>query len=372
MFYVSFLMEKKNIYDIIYYNIGDNMKKIGRVILVVIFIFVLVGILFVFLNNGEDNVIGFFSQEQKEKENNDNKNGFYFFTDKLDKVYKLTNSCTISANKFIFVVVNKNYYLYKSNCLGVTQLKNGKTNDLKIYYDSLKEYYYLEYEGNKYIKDSKIATIIPTNNFVNDNNIIYIDNYKKLIEELKVNDINKINSKIAGLSSINFEYVKSDGYYQIRLITSITNGFGSQEGEYIYSTLDFNDLPDFSLLNSSIVIIENNKLNGLKTNNVKIFSKNKGLVYNLADVFPIKVNNVELKPDTQYIYVGYDNRSKNYVMFVSDNNKYCVEGSKEKNVAFYEFKLEVDYNNFLFKTPSFVRTWYQNDGCSRVKEIMEG
>ena len=59
-------------------------------------------------------------------------------------------------------------------------------------------------------------------------------------------------------------------------------------------------------------------------------------------------------------------------MLVSTNSNFCKEDSKENNIAFYEFKLEIDYTNYLFKTPTFVRAWYEKDGCSRVNELMEG
>ena len=59
-------------------------------------------------------------------------------------------------------------------------------------------------------------------------------------------------------------------------------------------------------------------------------------------------------------------------MLVSTNSNFCVEESESNNVAFYEFRLDIDYSNYLFKTPTFVRTWYEKDGCSRVEELMEG
>ena len=352
---------------------GDSMKKIGKVLVIIVLLLLVIGAVVVYFNKDKNNVIGEIFQTIEEKDSKDNKNGFYLFTDTLDKTYKLSNSCTLSSNKYIIAVVNEDYYLYKSNCLGVLQLKSGKSSELKIYYDSLKEYYYMQYEGNKYVKNSKIATIMPSNNFIDGNHTIYIESYKKIIEELMINEKFDINTKVSGFSNVNFEYIVDGNLHIVKLSTP-----GEVEEvenvilEYSFIAENFNELPDFYILNSNIVISEQSKLNGQTTRNLKIFSKKTGLVYDLFDVFPIRVNGIELKPDTHYIYSAFDKKSKSYAMLVSSNSNFCVEDSKESNVAFYEFKLEIDYTNYLFKTPTFVRTWYEKDGCSRVKELMEG
>ena len=357
---------------------GDSMKKIGKVLIIVVLLLLVCGGIVIYLNKDKNNVIGEIFQTIEEKENNDNKNGFYLYTDKLDKTYKLSNSCTLSSIKYVIAVVNDDYYLYKSNCLGVIQLKSGKSSELKIYYDSLKEYYYMRYDGNKYIKNKKIATIVPSNNFIDGNHTIYIDNYKKLIEELMINEYFNINTNVSGFSSIDFDYSFEDNIHQVELSTSGELDFNEDQEasnvqlDYVFSSNNIDDLPDFFILNSSIVISEKNKLNGQPTRNLKIFSKKSGIEYNLASVFPIKVNGVELRPDTHYIYSVYDRTSKAYAMLVSTNSNFCKEDSKESNIAFYEFKLEIDYTNYLFKTPTFVRAWYEKDGCSRVNELMEG
>lgn len=355
---------------------GDSMKKIGKVLVIVVLLLLVCGGLVVYLNKDKNNVIGEIFQTIEEKENNDNKNGFYLYTDKLDKTYKLSNSCTLSSNKYIIAVVNEDYYLYKSNCLGVIQLKSGKSSELKIYYDSIKEYYYMQYDGNKYIKNKKMATIVPSNNFIEGNHGVYIDNYKKLIEELMVDDAFSVDTLAAGLSGVLFEYKQDDGSYYVRIATGGDLKDGEEASqfqlEYANYAESLDDLPDFYLLNSNIVISEKSKLNGQTTRNLMIFSGKRGIQYNLADVFPIRVNGVELKPDTHYIYSVYDKASKAYVMLVSTNSNFCKEDSKENNIAFYEFKLEIDYTNYLFKTPTFVRAWYEKDGCSRVNELMEG
>lgn len=352
---------------------GDSMKKIGKVLIVVVLLLLIGGGVYLYLNRDKKNVFNEIFDVIEEKENNDNKNGFYLFTDKLDKSYKLSNSCTLSSNKYLLVVINDEYYYYKNNCLGVLQLKNGKTKDLKIYYDSLKEYYYIEYEGNKYIKSSEIAAIVPANNFIDGNHTIYVENYKKLIEEIMIDETFDIYSNVSGFSNVYFRYENKDNNYFVKLNTSgEVEDSNNYVLEYFFGANNFDDLPDFYILNSKIVISEKSKLNGQTTRNLKIFSKEKGIEYNLADVFPIKVNGVELRPDTHYIYSIYDKKSKNYAMLVSTNSNFCVEDSKENKVAFYEFKLEIDYSNYLFKTPNFVRTWYEKDGCSRVKELMEG
>ena len=55
--------------------------------------------------------------------------------------------------------------------------------------------------------------------------------------------------------------------------------------------------------------------------------------YTLKDVFPIKVNDVELNYTTHNVFVAYDASTKSYTLLVSPNKSFCVAESKENKIV---------------------------------------
>lgn len=350
-------------------------KKRKGIIIFILLILVIAGVCgYFYLYKDGDNVINnIFENFSNDEKDDDNRNGFYIYEDILDKPVKVSSSCTITSYKYYISVVNKKWFLYKDTCLGVFQLKSGKTEDLKINYDSESKVYSLKYDGNLYVKNENLRSVIPKATFEKSEQKIQLEGYKILINETMYNgNYYKFERSIVSAYGyvVNIEY--KDGMYNLYISSRVSLGADTNDvKKYHYKAAKVEDLPYLSLFNGKIVIIEKYNINNRTNYDLKLFTFQEAEVYSLKDVFPITLNGIELKPETHYIYVTYDMEKKNYVLLVSENKDYCVKDSKESKVAYYEFRIDIDYSDFTFKTPTFVRTWYEKDGCSHYNGLKE-
>lgn len=352
------------------------MKKRRKgVIVFVLLILIAAGVgIYFYLNKDKDNVLGdivdVFTKDEKDI---DNRNGFYIYEEKLDKSVKVSSSCTIVSYKYYLSVVNKKWFLYKDTCLGVYQLETGKTEDLKINYDSESKEYSLKYDGNLYVKNDNLRSVVPVATFENtDSHKIQLDGYKMVVKETMTDSYHyRIERPIVGAYGYIMVIEYKNGAYEVEISSIVTVEETNDVEKYIYRASNIDDLPDFSLMNGKIVIIEKYNINNRTNYDLKLFTYQEAQVYSLKEVFPITLNGISLSPETHNIFVSYDNVKKSYVMLVSENKDFCVKDSKENKVAYYEFRIDVDYNDYTFKTPTFVRTWYERDGCSHFNGLKE-
>ena len=350
-------------------------KKRKRVIIFILLILIALGVgVYFYLNKDEenvfDNIIETFTKDEKE---DDNRNGFYIYEEKLDKTVKVTSSCTITSYKYYLSVVNKKWFLYKSTCLGTYQLESGKTEDLKINYDSESKEYSLKYDGNLYVKNDNLRSVVPETTFVNnEGQKLQLEGYKLVLEETMFEgNYYDLKRRVVGGSGFFMEASYKNGEYSIGILSGVHIGVGDEMEKYSYSSANIEDLPYLSLMNNKLVAIEKYDINNRTNYDLILFSYDKAHEYSLKDVFPIMLNGEELKPETHYIYITYDVEKKSYVLLISENKDYCVKDSKENKVAYYEFRIDIDYNDYTFKTPTFVRTWYERDGCSHYNGLKE-
>ena len=352
---------------------GDSMKKKGKGLIIVLVLLIIAGAfaVYIFLNP-EDNIIENIFTGNDTVKKIDNQNGIYLYEEKYKSPVKVTSSCTVTSIKYYISVINDIWYLYKDTCMGTFQLKNGNTDELKIFYDSEKEEYSLEYESNTYIKNENIRSVIPADTFKDGMHGIYLDGYKTLISETMYDgNFYDFRRSIVGIGSMMFYFSRTNNMYNIKIDSGYFNQETNSSDVYLYSSSKLEDLPDFSILNKKLVIIDKYSLNGRTNRDLKLFSYSKGMEYTLKDVFPIKVNDVELNYTTHNVFVAYDASTKSYTLLVSPNKNFCVAESKENKIAYYEFRIELDYINYSFKTPSFIRAWYEKEGCDHVNGLME-
>ena len=350
-------------------------KRRKRIIIFILLLLIAAGVgVYFYLNKDEENVFGnIIDTFTKDEKDDDNRNGFYIYEDKLDKSVKVSSSCTITSYKYYLSVVNKKWFLYKSTCLGTFQLKSGKTEDLKINYDSENKEYSLKYDGNLYVKNDNLRSVVPENTFVNnEGQKLQLEGYKLVLEETMFEgNYYELERLIVGVYGFVVEINYSGGMYNIEILSRVPIGTGSEVEKYTYKAAKIEDLPDLAIMNSKLVAIEKYDINNRTNYDLVLFSYDKAHEYSLREVFPIILNGEELKPETHYIYVDYDVEKKSYVLLVSENKDYCVKDSKENKVAYYEFRIDIDYNDYTFKTPTFVRTWYERDGCSHYNGLKE-
>ena len=223
------------------------------------------------------------------------------------------------------------------------------------------------------VKNDNLRSIVPETTFEsNEGQKLQLDGYKYVIKETMINEhYYEIARNIVGVYGYVVTITYEGGNYVLEIISRVKEDDSNDVKTYTYKAADVDDLPDLSIMNSKIVVIEKYDLNNRTNYDLKLFSYEEALVYSLKEVFPIILNGIALSPETHYVYVTYDTTKKSYVMLVSENKDYCVKDSKENKVAYYEFRIDIDYNDYTFKTPTFVRTWYERDGCSHYNGLRE-
>lgn len=348
------------------------MRRRKGIIVFILLVLIAIGVgLVIYFNRGKDNFIGnIFNDNSKDNVITDNKNGFYIYEVKLDKVIKPSYSCTITSYKYYVVVINNKWYSYKETCLGTYQLDTGNIKDLVINYDNETKRYSLEYDGNTYEKSDNVVSINPKKSFEDDGQKINLEGYKTIFEYIMFEDkdYNFVDRQIVGVNRFSMSMSLVGGVYKI----SILSDFSVEEDKklaYEYSSKNIEDFPEFSIMNGNLVIIDKVETENKLNYDLKVLSYKNGFEYSLDKVFPIILNGEELSPSTHNIFVSYDYAKKKYVLLVSDNKNFCVDDSDSDEVAYYEFNIGINYLDYTFETPTFVKTWYQRDGCNHFNGL---
>lgn len=346
-------------------------KIVKIIIFIIIFLALIVGgiIAFYYIRGDENpfqNIIDNFTKP--EEKINDTKNGVYVYKEDLNGSKFIYSGCSLNSIDYYVLVVNDNYYSFKSSCMGTYPIEEGKTEKLDIKENENNTSYVLTYLDHEYTKNDRINTIETNNTIATKLKNIDLANYELILNETEFEgNYYDILAKINGISSnLSFRFnVLEDKTYKL----SIHNGFSSNdEAIYEYSFKDYNNLPIFYPYGKNIVVIER----GVNSNKLAYKIKSigvDGINYDLDKMLPIKVDNVTLD-DNKSIYVTYDSSTRNFRMLIGNNDKMCVENSSSTNIAYYEFKIVYNSSTGSFSVPEFVKYGRENEGCSYVDRIM--
>ena len=344
------------------------MKKIKIKInpfVVLIAIFLVVSF---FLLRAESNPIYRFihsAQEQLEEETKKEftKNGFYLFRENTPKSLTFFGGCTVNYFDNYVVVINDEYHVYRSSCVGTFYIKKGKTEDLK--FDEEKgNKFYVTLDKKKYYKNESINYVKTENKFAAMNGISP-NFYKDLFSEITVND-SKVN--IRGLtfnvsaSGMMFDfYYNEDKTYTFKI-------FNENNTLYTKNVSKIENLPDLKAFGTSLVLVDALETATIYRYGLTVLSNN-GISYNIQEKFPIKVNDTLLTKDSNII-IKYNSDENNYVMLVGNDKKMCYEESDSNDAAYYVFNINYNYLNKGFDKPEFIKIVYKNDGCKYFNEVM--
>ncbi len=285
-------------------------------------------------------------------------NGIYVYRDYLKKTYNIINKCSVSSNDKIIVVYGDKYRMYSGNCLLMKYL-GVFDNNLSFKLDGNKKYY-IEFDGDKYIKDDEMESV-KEGNFVvtnlNSVNFAYLGFIIKNTE--KAGEYYQFSTAVKGFPfPVNFN--ASLDTFMDQLIIEI-GGSGDRYSKFLNSTDDF---PNIMLYKGNMVIIEKNNNAGGNFGNLYVYN-NDGKKYSFNDNLPIIVNDVAIN-STWYSIFRYDaTADKFYVLFSKDSNM-CNEGKKS---SYYEFSLDYDYKSIGFNKPNLASVGSTGKGaCSYVQK----
>lgn len=303
-----------------------------------------------------------------DKEVTDNYNGIYSYKESLNGTKSIFRGCSVTSINYYLLIVNEDFYYYKSSCMGTYNLGKGKVENLDIKLKDDKKNYVINYNDQEFEKDITVNYLEVNNSIANSLDKIDLDSYELILKETEFEgNYYKISSAIEGISSkmtFNFE-VLDDGSYQM----SITNENEDKENTlYKYNFNSYNNLPVFQPFGKSLIAIERQNKDHKYNYKFKAIGT-KGIFYDLDKMFPIKVNN-EVLDTNNSIYISYDRSKRYFRLFVGYDDKMCVENSESNKPVYYEFKITYDYKTDNFSTPEYVKTGYENEGCSYVNSYI--
>ena len=345
-----------------------GLKSLFSILIILIIICTIAFGIFIFIKKDTNGIVSnLFNQKEEPKEEvKDNKNGVYLYEEKIPSAYAITASCTVNSVKNYILVINKEYKIYRSTCMGTYLKKQGNTNDLEIKYNDEKKLYQISYDNNTYNKDNTVTTIKPNNNIETALKRVNLESYAFILKETQfTGNYYEISSAISG----------TNGKFTLNIKPNLLGGFyieilGSQRQViYSYNASNLDNLPQLRPLSDKIIILEKNHVNGLNNYSLKAIT-DKQIIYNLDNMLPITINNTTLNKNNS-IYIKYDSINKKYKMLVGYDNKYCKENSTGNNVTYYEFEIVYDYSTSNLSKPEFKNIGYEKDGCTVVEKIME-
>ena len=352
--------------------IGDGMKKGKKTFIIILLIIIIAAVaLFIYFNKDNKLLNSIFNKKETVTEENiinDNYNGVYKYSESLNQTYNIFPGCVLSSVDQYIVVVNSEYYVYDSSCMGTFFQESGNIEDLNIKADYDRKKYFIEYNNRKYISDTSSLKFENANYALNKIRVNFnFNSFNVLMQNTQKPGANySINTTINNLiNEIRF-YVDPviDGYFDIAL--------KNKAGVVLYrkNGASLERLPKFSTYtNSSVIVLEKDYISNKYSNRLIIVS-NDGIIYNSDYLLPISIQNVELNTNNS-IFIKYDNKMSKYRFLIVYDDKFCRLEDDSEEIVNYEFTISYDHANKTFTQLEFVNIGLAKDGCDRVNEILE-
>ena len=328
------------------------------VLTVVVFIWNLIA-------NREHGITDFLANMTPEKRIQDSYNGVYTYEEDLGYKISAFTGCSLESVNNYILIINEDYYVFRSSCMGTYLKGKGETDDLNIV--ETNKSYMVKYEGNQYIRDFQTVSIVPNNRISKqDSSSLDLNSLSGIIKETMFEgNYYKIKREVAGISTTiiaNLEHIDGNNY---RL-------FFKAEGKEIYSynVTNPDKMPLYYGFGSNLVMLERESSAGKYSYQFKVLTA-AGVTYNLVNTLPIKIDNVSLDYEHNSIFIVYDTSTRKFKMFVGFDKKFCVTNGDSSKIAFYEFEINYNYSSNTFEKPSFVKIWYENENCSYVEQYLK-
>lgn len=346
-----------------------NREKVkSNIIFILIILFLVITALMIkFEFNPISQLLG---KDDNEIVSNDgvvNYNGVYKYRETLDNVYKLFDGCTLNYYDFYFVVLNDNYYRYKSSCIGTFLLDSGKTSELK-FSETVEKNKVIKFDKKQYVKTDLVNSVIEGNYFKTKKNkidSINANNYHILMKQVQLPG-KEFSIQGAEIVATNISY-----YFDFEYLDNNQIEVKISEDEFSYSYLakDLNELPLFLGVGNNLSVIEPTMINNRYAFNFKSIA-NDSIVYDLSTKFPINVDGVSLTTNNS-IYIKYSSSDNAFIMLIGAGEKICDKNNNSTDVSYYVFHIK--YNHLLktFDNPEFIKKVYKNEGCKYVDDLME-
>ncbi len=338
----------------------------------ILFIILVVAFFLYYFITGKENPFSRLIEGEDEQEINDNYNGFYSYYDDLNGSKYIYSGCSISRIANYILVINDEYYLYRSSCMGTYEKGSGKTEDLDIRTDEEQNTYYIYYNDVIYDKDPSVR-YVSLNNNISKITAVDLSTYQLFMKETQFEgnyyDLERLNI-VNNSSDVRLSINRNEG------TNSFDFSFEDNKGKMLYSKNinDYAYLMDMYSYGNSIAIVEKNvneKYVNRYANSFLVLTKN-GIVYKLNEMFPIIIDGVTLNMDNS-IFIKFDSSKRYFRMLVGYDDKMCVddyEESEKDDIMYYEFSIEYNYSISNFNEPKFQKIGRKSEGCRYVNSII--
>jgi len=313
-----------------------------------------------------------FNRTTKNTGTKDFYNGVYSFVETIDKSYNCFSGCTVTQINRYILVIDEEYSVYRSSCLGTFLVDSGSTTDLILNFNYDSKEYEIVYKDNTYEKNHNVMSIVPNNAVKSGSKSIVASSYRFMMEQTQFEgSYYTFEKKLSNLDTaitLKFLYDESSNNFIMTLSAK-------KSVIYTYMGKNITDFPDLYSFGSKLVIIERGYKAGdyTKYNYNFVVIANGEISYQLNEYLPITVNDVQLNANNS-IYIKYDTSAQKFKMLIGDNDTFCDEDddTDPNKIVYYEFTIDYDYYYNKFVKPQFVKVGYAKDGCDYPRAFMGG
>lgn len=320
-------------------------NKILLVILVILLIALFISVLFYKKKININDII----DDVKKEEINENYNGIYEYKEDLNGTRNFFYGCSLSYISNQILIINDDFYRYRSSCVGTYLEEKGKVENLNLKYNEEAKKYYIVYKDKNYIKGYQKNIILGTKYDSDSQKKIYAKDYDMFLREIEhktnhmdlppqqLNDLSNglhLKVKYTGKDSfdLDFGYVEKGVFYNV----------------YHNPITDMNLLPKAYPYGDLLVLIEHETSKNKYNYNIVVID-GKDTVYRLNNYLPIVVNDRELTKNDS-IFIGFDQRDKDFKMIVSSTIP-----DKDSTESYFLFSIKYDYKIKNFAKPEFIK-----------------
>ncbi len=348
-------------------------KRLGNSVKLIIIILILSVAVFVgyYIKNKQNPLFELVNNLKSNSLFNDNINGVYLYNEVVGGNRAIFSSCSVNDINNYILIINDEYKVFRSSCMGTYLKDEGKVDDLNI--TENKEEIYIEYNGHKYEKEYAVSAIIPNNVIASRLKTVEIANLQFIMEETEFEgNYYPIEARLSNNTSTAVLFDKNqeeDAQDTITLINA-----KSKAELYKYSFEKYDELPFFRPFGKLLVIIEkkDNPNNNMKYGYKFYVLNEQEIEYNLDQMFPITVNGETLTVEDNSVYVMFDEKERSFKLFVGYNKKMCNEEGSEHRPIYYEFKINYNYTTMNFEKPEFIKVGYEDEKCNYIRNYVDG
>ena len=347
-------------------------KRLSNTIKLLIIILILAVAVFVgyYIKNKKNPFVDIVNNFKKDSALYDNLNGIYTYKETLDKTRNPFSGCAISEMNNHILIINDDYKVYRSSCMGTYLKDEGKVDQLNIKTDSGEEY--IEYDDHKFTKDYFTTAIVPNNRIQDYFMSVDLSNLEFVLKETQFpGNYYLIEAPLRNNGNLFLVYDKNPDSDE----DSIRIRMDEEDVTvYQYSFEKYDELPKFYSFGSKTVIIEekDNKNSRNKFGYHFNVINSKEVEYNIENMFPIVINNENLTFENNSVYIFFDEKDRQFKMFVGYDKKMCNEEGSEHRPIYYEFKITYNYSQGHFEKPEFVKVGYEDEKCNYISNYING